>query len=492
MRFFDATLSHETNRFSPIPTSLDSYREFYLYLPSTGEGADILNAPMEGVNLHAAIERRGHEAICGLAASAQPSRPTCCADYEHLRNELIANLQSAGPIDAVALFLHGAQLADGYDDCEGDILSHIRDVVGPDIPIGVMLDLHGNITDKMLAAADLLIACKEYPHFDFEDRAEQLIVLLERMVRKEITPVQHLARAPMIGTYFTTSEPMRTFVDELYAYEHQGEALAMSVCHGFAPADITDAGASVIAITDGSKERAQEMAETTAQKLFDMRQAIATPFVSCREAISQALAASEGPVIIADVTDNPGGGAPGDSTFLLREMITRNVTGAAVAMIWDPEAASLAVRAGEGARLSMRIGGKLGPTSGAPLDVEAKVLCIRTDAYQIGQSMRCPFGLAAAVDIGGIEVVLYSLRNQTFTPHCFTEFGIDPTARRILVVKSQQHFYEHFSAITKKVIYATPPGTVDMALKLIPLRNVRLPAWPLDEPPFSAFGRIWK
>lgn len=492
MRFFNATLSHETNRFSPIPTSLDSYREFYLYLPSTGEGADVLKAPMEGVNLHAAIKRRGHEAICGLAASAQPSRPTRRADYEHLRDELLANLHGAGPVDTVALFLHGAQIAEAYDDCEGDILSHVRSVVGPNTPIGVMLDLHGNVTDKMLNDSDLLIACKEYPHFDFEDCAENLINLLERTARKEIAPVQRLVRVPMVGTYFTTSEPMRTFVDELYEHERQGNALAVSVCHGFAPADIADAGASVIAITDRSKDQAQEMAVSTAQKLFDLRQAIATPFVSCSEAVSQALMTREGPVIIADVTDNPGGGAPGDSTFLLREMITRDVTDAAVAMIWDPEAASLAARAGEGAHLTMRIGGKMGPTSGDPLDVEAKVLCVRTDAYQTGQSMHCPFGLAAAIDIGGIEVILYSLRNQTFTPQCFTEFGIDPAARRLLVVKSQQHFYEHFSALAKKIIYATPPGTVDMALKSIPLRNVRRPAWPLDEPPFSAFGRTWK
>src|SRR5579862_3924019 len=168
VKFFCATLSHETNRFSPLPTNLDSYREFYLHLPSSGEGAHYLDAPMEGVNLYAAIRARGHEAICGLAASAQPSMPTRRQDYELLRDEILGNLRRAVPVDAVALFLHGAQVAQGYEDCAGDILSSIRAIVGPGVAIGVLLDLHANVTQTMLTQADMLIACKEYPHWDFE------------------------------------------------------------------------------------------------------------------------------------------------------------------------------------------------------------------------------------------------------------------------------------------------------------------------------------
>lgn len=492
MRFFCATLSHETNRFSPIPTNLESYREFYVYLPSTGEGAHYLDAPMEGVNLYAAVKARGHETICGLAASAQPSMPTRRADYEFLRDELIANLRKAGKVDAVVLFLHGAQVADGYDDCEGDVITRVREVIGPKVPIGVLLDLHANVTPAMLSNADILMACKEYPHFDFEGRASDLIVLLERTVRGEIRPVMRHARAPMLGTYFTTSQPMRSFVDSLYAMERSGEILSASLCHGFALADIADAGACAIAVADGDDGAARALAERLADQLFAMRKEIATPFRTLSEALDEAQATSAAPVIIADVSDNPGGGAPGDSTFLLHEIRRRGMRDVALAMIWDPQAAKLAARAGEGATIPLRLGGKMGPTSGPPLDVVAKVMRVREDAYQTGQGMHCPFGLAVAVSFDGIEVVINSARNQTFTPQCFTELGIDPRRKRVLVVKSQQHFYEHFASFAGKIVYALVPGTVDVRLQSVPHKNLRRPAWPLDPVPFTQFGRAWR
>ncbi|HEV2362925.1 MAG TPA: M81 family metallopeptidase [Caulobacteraceae bacterium] len=489
MRVFCATLSHETNRYSPLPTNLESYREFYLFLPSTREGAHYLDAPMEGVNLYAALKRRGHDVVCGLAASAQPSMPTRRDVYEFLRDEMISALQSGGRFDAVALFLHGAQVAEGFEDCAGDVLARIRSMVGFDVPVGVLLDLHANISDAMAEHADILLPCKEYPHFDFENRAEQLIDLLEATAEGRVRPAMRVTRVPMTGTYFTTAEPMRGFVDALYEMERRGEVLNASVCHGFAPADVEYAGAATISITNGEPERAVQVADGLAARLFSLRDAIAPPFRSLVETLDEAQGAAERPVVIADATDNPGGGASGDSTFILRAMLGRRMEDAALAMIWDPEAATLASRAGEGAILPLRLGGKCGPTSGAPLDVTARVLRVRDDGFQMGQGMRCPFGLAAAVAVDGVEVVINSVRNQTFTPECFTAFGIDPKAKRYLVVKSQQHFHEHFAKFAGKIIYAKAPGTVEQASARY--RNVGRPNWPIDTPPFRRFGREW-
>jgi microcystin degradation protein MlrC len=489
---FCATLSHETNRFSPIPTDIDSFREFYLYLPSTGEGAQVLDDTMEGVNLFQSILRRGHDVVCGLAASAQPSMPTIRGDYELLRDELLDNLRAALPVDAVVLFMHGAQLAEGYDDCEGDVLERVRQLVGPDVPIGVEFDLHGNVTQAMFDNADILMACKEYPHIDFEERAEQLIELMERTVRGEIRPVMHLQRVPMLGTYFTTREPMRGFVDEVAALEDATRLLSISLCHGFAWNDIADAGACVIAVSNGDEQLAQATAEGLGNRWFALRERIATRGRSIEDALDQALAAPRGPVVIADMPDNPGGGAPGDSTFLLRAMLERGVTEAALAMIWDPMAVQLARRAGVGAEVPLRIGGKTGPSSGPPLDVMARVTALRDDAEQNAQGMRVPLGPAAAIQVDGVSVVLNSLRNQTFSPECFTELGIDPRDKRILVVKSHQHFHEHFAAMASEIIYATPPGTVDMSFRHVVLDKVRRPIWPLDPVPFEAYGKRWE
>ena len=491
MKFFCATLSHETNRFSPLPTNLESYREFYLFLPSTGEGREYLDSPMEGVNLFAAIRSRGHEVVCGLAASAQPSMPTVRQDYELLRDELLRALSAALPIDAVALFLHGAQVAHGYDDCAGDILARVRAVAGKDVPIGVLLDLHANITDAMATQADMLIACKEYPHSDFEVCALQMTMLLEATAAGKIHPVMRISRAPMLGTYFTTSEPMRGFVDSMVAMEGHDGVLNVSLCHGFAPADVPDACAAAIAICDAQAGKSAALADKLASELFTMREAIAPPFRTLEAALDEAQTADKYPVIIADTTDNPGGGAPGDSTFVVRAMKDRGMRYVAVAMLWDPQAAIMASRAGVGAKLPLRLGGKMGTTSGSPLDVAAEVRCVRTDATQMAQGMRCPLGLAALVTFDGIDVVINSIRQQTFTPECFTAFGIDPLGKRYLVVKSQQHFHEHFAALAGTIIYARAPGTVDLQLTSVPFSRVGRPAWPLERPPFHRFGRDW-
>jgi microcystin degradation protein MlrC len=496
VKLFCATFSHETNRFSPIPTNVDSYREFYLYLPSTGEGEHYIHAPMEGVNLYAVIKERGHEVTCGLAASAQPSRPTNRADYEFLVDELLANLRGAGEVEGVLLFLHGAQVAEGYDDCEGHLLHRIREIVGPAVPIGVEIDLHANVTPAMVNHADIILACKEYPHWDFEDRARQLLELMEKAIRGEIKPVMAMAKVPMFGTYFTTSQPMRGFVDDLYAMEEGRRLLSVSFCHGFALADIEEAGASVLAVTNGDQALAERVANEVAARVFSIREAIATTFRSVDEALDEAASTiergSRGPVIIADAADNPGGGAPGDSTFLLEAVLQRGIRGVAVAMICDPAAVTLAKRGGVGAMIPLRIGGKTGRTSGAPLDVTARVLAARDDASQIGQGMVSPLGPAVAIEVDGVQIVLNSIRNQTFTPECFTALGIDPKQKKLLIVKSHQHFHEHFSSFASHIIYALPPGTVDMKLQSVPYRRLLRPAWPLDAPPFERFGREWR
>lgn len=495
MKFFCATLSHETNRFSPIPTNIASYREFYLYLPSTGEGAHYIEEPMEGVNLYQAIRARGHEVICGLAASAQPSRPTLREDFELLRDEILTNLDLAGPVDGVLLFLHGAQVADGYDDCEGNLIGRVREKVGPGIPIGVEIDLHANVTKAMVLGADFIIPCKEYPHWDFEDRADQMIALMERRIAGAIEPTMDYVRVPMLGTYFTTEQPMRRFVDSLYAMEDGEKILSVSFCHGFPLADIEEAGATVIVVTNGDRGLASRIAEKVADQIFALRDEIATEFRSTEQAFDeaeQAIASGvKGPVVIADAADNPGGGAPGDSTFLLRALLERKIDNAALAMICDPVAVQIAMAAGVGARLRLRIGGKTGPTSGTPLDVEARVIAVREDATQIAQNMQCPLGPAVALAVGGVEIVLNTIRAQTFTPECFTEFGIDARRKDLLVVKSHQHFHEHFAEFAGDIIYTMVQGTVDMSLASVPYRKIQRPAWPLDPIPFTRFGKTW-
>jgi microcystin degradation protein MlrC len=212
MKFYCASIAHETSRFSPIPTNLDSYRQSSLYLPSTGEGLHWRDVDDE-VTWRTILAARGHEAVVGPVASAQPSRPTSRDAYATIKRELLVSLRGALPVDGVLLFLHGAQVADGTDDCEGDMLAAVRTIVGPDVPVGVEFDLHGNVSAAMVRNANVLLACLEYPHFDFDERAVQVVQLIERAAAGEAQPVMAHRRVPMLGTYYTTQSPMREFVD---------------------------------------------------------------------------------------------------------------------------------------------------------------------------------------------------------------------------------------------------------------------------------------
>nr|WP_321440649.1 M81 family metallopeptidase [uncultured Hyphomonas sp.] len=491
MKFYCGVVIHETSRYSPIPTNLDSYRETSLYLPSTNEGSRWRDRIVDEVGWKQILGPGGHEVAVGVLASAQPSLPTSAAAYGRLRNEMLDALRKAMPVDAVALFLHGAQVAEGVDDCEGDMLKGVREIVGPDVPVGVVFDLHGNVSDEMVRYADVLLACLEYPHIDFSPRAAQVAQLLERAYRGDVRPVMAHVRVPMLGTYYTTRSPMREFVDWAKSHEGRDGILGVSLIHGFAWSDVEACGAGVIVVADGDEAAAQRLAEEIAEKYFALRDEIREPKPSTAEAVAEALAHQGAPVVIADTTDNPGGGAAGDSTFLLSELLNAGVKNAALGMIWDPVAVQMAMRAGEGATIDLRLGGKCGPASGAPLDVKAKVLKCRTDAAQVAQGVLSPLGDAVMIEIGGVRVVLNSLRNQVFDTACFEEFGIDPRDLEIVVVKSHQHFYQTFGPFASKVIYASPPGTVDQNYAELGLKKVRRPIYPIDKPPFAAFDREW-
>ncbi len=488
MKFFAAVFAHETSSFSPIPTSRRSFEVSGTYR-RPGPDADLKTLEEQGRGsaygewIRLARER-GHNIALGTMTSTGPSGRTVKADYESLRDEILSDLKAAMPVDAVLLMLHGAQMAVGYDDCEGDLISRVRQIVGKHAPIGAELDLHCNISRTMLDSATVIMACKEYPHTDFADRAVDLFALIEGAGLGRIKPVMSFERVPMLNLFFTTREPMRSFVDRTTAMEGKDKILSVTLCHGFSSADIADASASVIVVTDNDPERGAKLASQLGHEFYGMKVTAGPQTLSVAASLDEAMAASPGkPVVIADGSDNPGAGAAGDSTFILKAMLERGVRNAALAMIWDPVAVQLASDAGVGAKLEMRIGGKVGPMSGEPLDVEAEVIGLAENPMQIAFSGQkdSPIGRSAAIRVKGIDIVLNSRRTQTFSPECLSELGIDPHGKKILVVKSNQHFYARFAPIAQRVIYCDAPGTSSNDLRRRPYRNLKRPIWPLDD-----------
>ncbi|MFT7771782.1 M81 family metallopeptidase [Roseateles sp.] len=494
MRLFLGGLVHETSSFSPLPTSVQSFHEGVLIRRSDPRALQQIAAQPNLVGVIAAAARHGDTLLPGLYAQAQPSGPLSRTDYERLRDELLADLRAAlslGAVDAVLLELHGAMLAEGYPDCEGDLLQRMRALVGSSIPIGALLDLHCNLSPAMVESGAMLVACKEYPHIDYGARGEELHAMLRAMVRGEPALKAQWRRVPMLGIFGTTRPPMRDFVQRLQSCEQTVPGVvSVSALHGFPWSDTPHTSAAVLVLaqdTPAAAKAATQLLGELSEAFYDLRERASANRLPLPAALDEAIEAMQSadgrPVVLADTSDNAGGGAAGDSTFVLRELLQRGVRDVALGMIWDPQAVAIATSAGSGARLPLRIGGKVGPMSGDPVDLDVEVLACRTDARQrsLTPGGTDPLGPAVAVRAQGIDIVLNSIRQQVFSPECFTELGIDPVARRLVVVKSTQHFRSGFDAMAAAVVYADAPGSLQSDLGRLPYKHLPRPVWPLDQ-----------
>ncbi|KOF53632.1 microcystin LR degradation protein MlrC-like protein [Achromobacter sp. DMS1] len=479
MRVFSAGLGTETNTFAPMPTSLASFRDRDYY--PAGTHPDTLT--FAGAPLYVARQRGkalGWELFEGVVTSAQPGGITTRSAYETLRDELLADLRRAGPVDIALFGLHGAMVADGYDDCEGDLLRRAREIVGPDTVIGAELDPHCHLTDAMVEAADFLVCFKEYPHTDILDRAYDLVDLCVAKAEGRIRPAHAVFDCQMISIMHTSREPMRGFVDRLLAMEGRDGVLSVSIAHGFPWGDTPDMGAKVLVYTDGDAARAASLARSLGEEIIGFRDRLAPPYPAVDAALDQALAHGGFPVVLADSADNAGGGAPSDSTFILERVLARGIEDVAIGPFWDPVAVQLCFEAGEGARVQLRVGGKVAPVSGLPLDLDVEVLALKRDAEMTGLAgTPAALGDTALLRTRGVTLVLTSYRVQAMGTDLFTQFGVDLGAMRLIVVKSSQHFYAAYSKVGKHVIYVETPGAITQDYNALPYRKVRLPKWPL-------------
>ncbi len=483
MRVFTAALATEINTFSPIPTDLASFKENFYFPPGTHpQGARLFTAPLAVLRRRAAAE--GFALIEGTCTFAEPAGMVAREAYETLRDEILGQLRAALPLDAVILGLHGAMVAHGYDDCEGDFLARIRAIVGPKVVIGAELDPHCHMTRAKLAAADILICFKEFPHTDFLERGEELVELCLRAVRGEIRPVMSAHDCRMIASFPTSRQPMRSFVDKIMRLEGRDGILSISVAHCFPYADVPEIGAKVVVVTDDRKAAGDRLARELGAELWAMRGKTTPDYDGPDGAITRALANNKPqPVVLADPSDNPGGGAPGDSTVILRRLIERRVEGAVIGPIWDPVAVRFCFGAGEGARLQLRFGGKTAPASGQPIDAEVVIEKLVRRAHQTFAGARVELGDCAAIRFGGIRAVLISNRTQALGPDLFTNLGVDLSAQRIVVVKSTNHFYAGFAPLASEVLYVDSDGPIPRDMRRVPYRRVRRPIWPLDDDP---------
>ena len=494
MKIYAACICTESNTFSPLPTGYDDF--------NIARASDIASGKRDINTLdpfsvwQKKTEAQGHEWVFGLYALAQPTGKTVRHAYESMREELLEHLRTQNDIDVVLLLLHGAMVADGYDDCEGDVLEQVRAVVGPQTIVAVELDLHCHLTEAMRRHADIMIAFKEYPHVDINARAEEVFDLAIAASEQNIQPRMAYFDLQMMGMYPTTTPVMRQIIDDMCRAEQQPGVLSVSFGHGFPFGDVPEAGGKVLVVTDNDETLAQQVAEDIGMKIYRQRAKIGFKPETMENAFALALKQiqqgdGQGPVVIADQADNAGGGAPADATYALRWMLDNNITNAGIAIMCDPEVVKFASIAGVGGKLPVRLGGKLCPQSGDPLDLTVEVLAIQKDyqhrfPQQDGKPWLWPAGDIVALRTEGIDIIVSSIRCQCFSPCIFADLGIDVRDKDLLVIKSVQHFYAGFEPVARDIIYMAADGAVPTIMQKVHYQTLDISnMYPWVEDPYG-------
>ncbi len=486
MRIFIAGIATESNGFVSYPTPLRDFRIHRDWADDDTVGW-VLSAARPWRRL---VRDAGWTVVPGLLAWAMPSGPTTRGAYEAMRDELLRDLRAAGDVDAVLLDLHGAMVADGFPDPEGDLIERCRAVVGPDTPIGVSLDCHCHLTERMVRHATVIALMKYWPHVDVPERAREVLDLVVAARLGRIRPVSAIADCRMIGAYPTTPEPMAGFVRRMIAAEQEPGILSVSLVHGYPWADVPEVGTRVLVVADGDPTRARHLANTLAQEFFTLRVQV-TEHGDCTadEALDLVASSAEGPIVLCEQGDNHLGGSAGDGTHVLAKVVERGIPDVAFGPIWDPMSVDICHAAGEGERLTLRIGGKSGPEAGAPVDLAVTIRTLIPDLWQDSMGPLGRFRLGAAVWVSaanGLDLVLHSLRHGTLRPNVLTDFGIDLSRKRAVVGKMWRHGEEGFRGIARMTRILRTPGAQTLDFAAIPYR-VRSPNyWPRIADPFQS------
>jgi microcystin degradation protein MlrC len=465
---------HETNTFAPSPADMASFVQGGGYMPMA-RGAALMMAG-RGINLGigGAVEHgeaAGWDMVPILWCGAIPSAHVTRDAYEAITAEIVDGIRAAGQLDGVFLDLHGAMVAEHEDDGEGALLARVRAVVGPDVPIVAALDLHGNITAKMVEAADALVGFRTYPHVDMADTGARAAVQLDTLMARGAPFAKAFRRLDFlipIAWQSTVMEPNAGIYTRMAALEG-GEVATVSFFPGFPAADFPECGPTVVAY-GATQAAADAAADAVAADVRAAEPAFAgkayDPDAGVAEAIRIAATATK-PVVIADTQDNPGAGGDSNTTGMLRALVRADAKRAAIGIIVDPAAAAAAHAAGQGAVIEIALGGFSHIPGDSPFEGRFTVETL-SDGTFIASG---PFyggapldlGPAACLRIGDVRIVVSTHKAQMADQQMYRFVGIEPTAQAILVNKSSVHFRADFMPIAETILVCTAPGPMPIS-----------------------------
>ena len=486
MRIAVAGFLHESNTFNPLRTDRTAFAAQGLAF-GTDMLAEWMNAHHEVGGFLSSAEELGFTAVPILMAFATPSGPVADAVLDEMTQRIIDGVQRERP-DGLLLALHGAMVAEGVPDGDGEVLERLRAALGKDFPIVVSFDLHGNLSERLVGHCTAAVAYRTNPHIDQRECGQRAARLLVRTLRGEIRPVAALAKPPVIVNIMvhdTSQEPLRSLIAEAKALEEQPGILAVSVLPGFAYSDVPQMGPAIVVVADGDAALAQREADRLGAQLWQMRDRLVKQLPDAASAVAQALAAERRPVVLVDTGDNVGGGSAADGTVILAELLRQGARDAVVCL-YAPDEARQCASAGIGAEVRLTVGGKVDRLHGAPLAVSGKVRVLHDGVYveaeaRHGGKRVNHMGLTALVELpGGNLLVLNSLRHPPFSLGQLTSLGIQPERQSILVVKAAIAYKAAYARCAGTVIEVDTPGVTAVNPHRFAYRHIRRPMYPLD------------
>ena len=485
MRIAIASYGQETSSFSPVPTTLETYELYGLF-----EGEQILEKCREvGAiggfmqTFDAELEWTPVPIIHGWAGA---SGPLTAETLHHFAKKIADGLKAAGPLDAMYFALHGAAVADGVHDTEAYLLYIVRQVIGEEVPLVISLDHHANLTQAMVAQVDALVGHRTQPHDQYETGVLAGRLLLG-ILRKQLEPVMAWRKIPLIThqeQFLTAHGPMKAWFDLAREMETRPGGLSTSNFPMQPWLDVPEGGWATAVVTNGDQALAEELADELADRAWALREEFCRlDSISPQEAVRRAQEAEKGLVILSDTGDSVFGGATGDSTTILAELVRQEVSSLALVPMVDPETVEAAIAAGVGGTLTVMVGGKLDPNFGTPLELTAEVVAIGGGRFDVNMLGFESFDLGQAVllAVGAIRILVTEKRGIGGNhPSVYEHFDIDLADAKMVVLKTASNWQFYQQWISEVIRVDTPGGTTSH-LEELPWQHLPRPIYPLDE-----------
>ncbi len=474
----------ECNQLGGVPIDLGWFERYELH---RGDEILTLNTGVVGGMLHV-LRARQATPVPLLYASTCPGGWLTCDCYTQLKDELLARLRDALPIDGVLLPLHGAAAAEDVGDLEGDLIKAVRAIVGPTVPIVATLDLHAHVTADMVRFADALVAWETYPHRDAFSTGLRGAQLLLDTVAGVCQPTMVMAKVPAItGAIHASTEgddPFAQLMRQAKAHEGRDGVLSVSVFLVHPYLDQPAMGSGALVITDNDSDKAEVLATELANAYWARRFELEPTMFLPAAAIAQGLHVAGGPVLLIETADCAGGGAAGDSIATLKALLDAHVTETALVPVVDPAAAAHCHQAGVGATVTLKLGHQLDPRWGEPITVTGRVTRLGDGRFRyaggIWDGIEGNMGPSAVLSIGAIQVLITTYATYDWMDEQFSAMAMDPIAAKFIVAKNPMNYRQTYGAAAKAIFVLDTPGPTPATIRHVAYQRLQRPYFPLD------------